>query len=480
MATGDDYGTSREVFFREYGDALVHGYAAVFAGAGLSRAAGFVDWKGLLTEFAEELGLDLEVESDLVAVAQYHLNAEHQNRTRLHQKLVDEFGDAAHATESHAILSNLPIRTYWTSNYDALIEGALKDAGRKPAVRRNAATLTTAPKGSDADVYKLHGDLSNPETVIITRDDYARYVAQYPGFRDRLRADLTEKTFLFLGFSFADPHLDFILSELKRDLGQNVRPHFAVMRRESRVGRTPKRYRYAVNLQRLRVRDLERYGIKTVLIEEHGDLPALLHQLRLRYLRRQVFVSGAAHDFSPRGRAWIDELAYRLGKRLIEEDLNLVSGFGLGIGSSVVTGALETLYARPQGDIDRRLLLRPFPLAARRRAEVFTKYRTSMLATAGFAIFISGNRQTAAGGVELSPGVREEYDLARAVGAYPLPVGASGWQAQALWAEVEADFNSVFPKGTPRRAWQVLNRATASPEEVVDALTTLIAHLRPR
>jgi len=126
------------------------------------------------------------------------------------------------------------------------------------------------------------------------------------------------------------------------------------------------------------------------------------------------------------------------------------------------------------------LLLRPFPLAARRRAEVFTKYRKSMLATAGFAIFISGNRQTAAGGVELSPGVREEYDLARAVGAYPLPVGASGWQAQALWAEVEADFSGVFPRGTPRRAWQVLNRANSSPEEVVDALTTLIAHLRPR
>lgn len=476
----EDYGTSREVFFREYGDALVNGNAAVFAGAGLSRAGGAVDWKELLRDFATELGLDLEVETDLVVVAQYHLNAEHQNRARLHQKLVDEFSGSGVRTDSHTILAGLPIRTFWTSNYDSLVEESLKDAGKKPAVRRNTATLTTAPKGSEADVYKLHGDLGNPETIIITRDDYAQYVAKYPGFRERLRADLSEKTFLFLGFSFADPHLDFVLSELKRDLGPNVRTHFAIMRREGRAGRTARQYSYAVNRQRLRVRDLERYGIKTVLIDEHAHLPELLRQLRQRYLRRQVFVSGAAEDFAPQGRPWVDELAQALGRQLIKGGYNVVSGFGLGIGSSVVTGALEALYERPDPQIDRRLLLRPFPLAAKIGAALFTKYRTSMLSTAGFAVFICGNRAVAGGGTELSPGVREEYDIARAAGAYVLPVGSTGSRAAELWAEVEADFANVFPKGTPRRPWLSLNKAAASPAEVVTALTTLMDYLRPR
>ena len=42
---------------------------AIFAGAGLSKPAGFVDWKNLLREVAEELDLDIEKESDLVTLA---------------------------------------------------------------------------------------------------------------------------------------------------------------------------------------------------------------------------------------------------------------------------------------------------------------------------------------------------------------------------------------------------------------------------
>lgn len=48
---------------------------AIFAGAGLSKPAGYVDWKNLLKEVAEELELDIDKESDLVALAQYHVNS---------------------------------------------------------------------------------------------------------------------------------------------------------------------------------------------------------------------------------------------------------------------------------------------------------------------------------------------------------------------------------------------------------------------
>lgn len=110
-------GISREHFFRDYGEAIASGHAGLFVGAGLSRASGFVDWKGLLSDFAIELGLDLEIETDLTAVAQYHLNREGRNRGRLNQKLVDEFTGGT-LTDTHKVLASLPIRTYWTTNYD--------------------------------------------------------------------------------------------------------------------------------------------------------------------------------------------------------------------------------------------------------------------------------------------------------------------------------------------------------------------------
>src|SRR3954447_21619297 len=124
-----------EEFLRQYEAAMGRGEAAVFVGAGLSRGAGFVDWKGLLADFADELGLDLDIESDLAAVAQYHLNAQSQARDRLNQKLVDEFSREAELTDAHRALARLPNRTIWTSNYDSLIETAIKEAGKKSVVR---------------------------------------------------------------------------------------------------------------------------------------------------------------------------------------------------------------------------------------------------------------------------------------------------------------------------------------------------------
>ena len=106
---------------RSYAAALESGDAALFAGAGLSRAAGYVDWKGLLRDIAEDLKLDIDRESDLVAIAQYHIN-EKKSRGRLSQVLIDEFTKHAVRTRTHSILARLPIPTVWTTNYDQLLE----------------------------------------------------------------------------------------------------------------------------------------------------------------------------------------------------------------------------------------------------------------------------------------------------------------------------------------------------------------------
>ena len=81
---------SIESFKREFVKSLEEGTAAILVGAGMSRATGFVDWKGLLRDIANELELDVDRESDLVAIAQYHKNHV-GNRSRLDQLLIEEF-----------------------------------------------------------------------------------------------------------------------------------------------------------------------------------------------------------------------------------------------------------------------------------------------------------------------------------------------------------------------------------------------------
>ena len=58
-----------EEFLTTFVKELNENNVAVFVGAGLSKAAGYVDWPGLMSSVARQLGLDAKKEIDLVALA---------------------------------------------------------------------------------------------------------------------------------------------------------------------------------------------------------------------------------------------------------------------------------------------------------------------------------------------------------------------------------------------------------------------------
>ena len=98
---------------------------AIFAGAGLSIEAGYCSWEKLLSKPADELKLDIKKENnDLVSLAQFYCNT--KKRSAINELLSSSFPVNMKPTENHKVLSQLPITTYWTTNYDTLIEDALK------------------------------------------------------------------------------------------------------------------------------------------------------------------------------------------------------------------------------------------------------------------------------------------------------------------------------------------------------------------
>ncbi|MFB8386911.1 SIR2 family protein [Microbacterium sp. NPDC055910] len=433
-----------------------------------------MDWKGLLEEFASDLKLDLDVEQDLTVVAQYHLNREPaRSRLRLHAKLVEEFSKSG-TSAAHDALAKLPIDLVWTSNYDTLVEDSFRAAGRTVRVKNSSAKLIEAGSKAATTVFKLHGDLEDPKTIVITRDDYRTYTRNFPGFRDRLRADLSERTFLFLGFSFTDPHLDLILNELRLAFGDSKREHFVVMRREPLGRRGTKRYGYARNRQMLKVEDLATFGIRTLLVDAFDEVPSLLLDLDRQLRRTRVFISGAADDFEPRGQRWLEGAARELGRQLIADGYDIISGFGKGIGPHLLSGALEQLYSEGATNIDRRLILKPFPYSSPRR-DLYTKYRTDLLASAGFAIFIAGNKVASDGSTTVpSDGVHEEFRLALEGGAIPLPIGSTGWVAEELWPQVKGDWQSLMSATASKRDFNILNRRSTTVPEILEALARLM------
>jgi hypothetical protein len=76
-------------FLREFIRELDNRNAGVFAGAALSMASGFIDWKGLLKDLIADLGVDPNAEDDLATLAQHHCNQAGGNKARLTQLIFD-------------------------------------------------------------------------------------------------------------------------------------------------------------------------------------------------------------------------------------------------------------------------------------------------------------------------------------------------------------------------------------------------------
>ena len=220
-----------EIFIRKFTNALQDGNAAVFAGAGTSVDAGAVNWKDLVRPFSEEINLDVEKESDLVGLTQYYINCKGGNRGQINQQIVRQFSSINESTEVMDLLTRLPIYTYWTTNYDKVIENGLKNNNRRGDIKRRMTDLSTNVSDRDAIVYKMHGDIDSPDDAVISKDDYEKYNEKKPLFITALRGDLVSKTFLFVGFSFEDPNLESILGKVNVLLGENKREHYCFQKK---------------------------------------------------------------------------------------------------------------------------------------------------------------------------------------------------------------------------------------------------------
>lgn len=475
--------TSAEEFIGKFLKELRGDNAAVFVGAGLSKAAGYVDWRGLLEPIAKSLGLDAYKETDLVGLAQFHLNRNSGNRNELNQLLIEQFTDLATPSDNHRLLARLPIRSYWTTNYDRLIEQALKDSGKRVDAKYTVEQLALTARGRDAIVYKMHGDIENPAKAILTRDDYERYPSTHMPFITALAGDLVERTFLFLGFSFTDPNLDYVLSRIRSRFDNNQRQHFCVVKKRSKLpDESNEDFIYAKTRQDLVVQDLMRFNIKTVAVNEFNHITELLRSIVNRYRMRTIFVSGSAHDYAPWTQQEVENFLMCLSAALIDRDCRITSGFGLGVGSAVVSGAVERIYSGSQRSIDTHLILRPFPFSIQNpneRAKTFARYRKELILEAGIAIFFMGNKSQS-GNVIAADGMRVEFDLARKNGLHCIPIGASGSMAEILWDKMWPEIKAIYPNRSDEfyLLLKQMGQPVSDPLELLEPLLKIIDILR--
>lgn len=467
---------SVEKFVDDFCKELDQQNAAIFAGAGLSVAAGFVDWKGLLKPLADELQLDIEREIDLVRVAQYHVNHHGSNRSDLTSAILNGFSTkTARVTENHRILARLPIQSYWTTNYDSCIEDALKQSGKLPDVKHKPEQLLTTVYGREAVVYKMHGDYLDAGNAVLCKEDYETYHIKRGDFLTALAGELLSKMFLFVGFSFSDPNLDYVLGRLHTRYGHHLRKHYCFVRKESpEANDKPGDLEYRLAKQEFFIRDLERYNVRAVMVDAYDDITNVLRLVENRYKSRTIFISGAAHEYGVR---WTPsealQFVHELSSRLVADDYRLVTGLGLGIGSTVIDGALQQIYHVQRRSLSDQLTVRPFPQSLQGQ-QLWRAYREDMLNFAGMAVYMFGNKLAGdPPSLQQSNGIVEEFEIAHEKGIKVLPLGFTEFVARELYDRVTANFAGFYPSATPRFK-SLFDQLGDSTRSLSDQLTTTL------
>ncbi len=142
--------------------------------------------------------------------------------------------------DAYRVLASLPVSVYITANYNNLLESALEDAGRTPRplispwnddVNLREPMYTQyedfEPTRDNPLVYHLFGRLVEPDSVVLTEDDYFKYligVTQNSALvPTSVQEALTNKALLFLGFHLDDWSFRVLYHSLLAFEGEAVR-----------------------------------------------------------------------------------------------------------------------------------------------------------------------------------------------------------------------------------------------------------------
>lgn len=431
-----------EVFIKKYSAAILEGDAAIFAGAGLSRPSGYVSWKEFLREIAKDIRLDVDKENDLISVAQFYKN-EMESRSDLNQEIIYQFTKEAKGNQTMNILSTLPINTYWTTNYDKIIESTLENKAKKKVdVKINQENLAENKPNRDAIVYKFHGDVSQPSQAVLTKDDFELFPRTHQLFISSLQGDLISKTFLFIGYSLNDPNLIQILSQIRILLGENKRTHYCIFSKLNRKDFSSQSdFLYEKVKQELVIKDLKRYGIQSVIINRYSDIPELLNLIKERISRKNIFISGSFDQPTQEEDNYLYDFCKCLPISLIKNNYKIFTGLGRKLGKYLTGHAVSYLIRNGERHIEKHLQMLPFNTNFSSSQK--KKHRVGMIEPCKITIFIFGKGEEYGENID-SKGVREEFEIAKKLNKIIIPVGSTGFESRRIWEEINNNLDKYY------------------------------------
>jgi hypothetical protein len=217
----------------------------VFVGSGVSRWSGLPSWEGMISELIEfleaagknaDLVRDEHKNGELLQAASYAFD-------QLTQQQIGEFirqscrYGTAKPHDIHRKIVELGPTSFVTTNYDNLLEEALRTFKQgvffpPPVTNRHLTEMATVAHAKHSGfVFKPHGDASDAESIVLTREQYRKLLPQGEWNRalETLKTLMISRPVLYIGFGLRDPDFIYLRDLLANTYGGAVRDHYAIL-----------------------------------------------------------------------------------------------------------------------------------------------------------------------------------------------------------------------------------------------------------
>ena len=181
-------------------------------------------WQDLLEIMCDELSDPLSIKNSLFpATGKNPLTLEESAQVidiefskigkNLHNEIANKI-ETINLSGNNAVISDFFKKTpliIVTTNYDKLAE---KLAGKNDS--HSISPGFPVPRSpARVKVYHVHGSIDSPQNMVVTSDDYFRFINGQSYFSRKLSTVLHENTVVILGYSLGDTNLKAIISDYK-------------------------------------------------------------------------------------------------------------------------------------------------------------------------------------------------------------------------------------------------------------------------
>jgi len=205
------------------------GNVVIIIGSGVSSSAGIISGSQLAISLYDELLSDLrksgesgrikELErldkTNLREISQKHA-VYYSNNDKPKEKVRELILESANGAnpEVFQLLNGLPICDIITTNYDRMIEKCQTGANHKVVFEKKGLLIGNINKNY-TNILKIHGDLEDPESMVLTKHDYDDYDKDHPKLLQEIKQRLEKCTILMIGYSLEDENLRRFVSSYR-------------------------------------------------------------------------------------------------------------------------------------------------------------------------------------------------------------------------------------------------------------------------